>query len=165
MANARLKSDLVRANSNADYLADKYGGTSEQWGTASKASLIGGELMDSYATWANSSLSAASIEGQQNEISARASVSTANILSKGEQVQGLQATAFIKSGVKLEGSALNVLNETASNALDAAKIRQQEADTKNTMLEVEKRMAESKAANAPLDFLLGVGTASLTGGM
>jgi len=164
MANLRAKIDYENALANKKYLADKYGGTSEQWKSMGTASLLGADVMDGFDQWANASLSADAIESQQKELTTRANVSIANILSKGEKVQGVQTAAFMKSGVKLEGSALNVLYDTANQALDAAKIRQQEATAKNTNLEIQKRMAETQAEYAPLETILSMGSTLATQG-
>jgi len=152
MAKTRADYDYAKAVSNSEYLADRFGGTPSQWKNVSSASLIGAELADSYTKWANSSLQASSLEARQAQIGARADLSVANIFAKGEAVKSAQATTYIKSGVKLEGSALNVLQETANKAMEAAKVRQLEADFENTQLEVQKRMMETKAEMAPLEF-------------
>lgn len=155
MANKRAQYEYNMAVANSKYLAETYGGSAQSWKNASSASLIGAELSDSYTKWANSNLQAESIESRQNEISARAEISVANILGQGEIVQGEQKGAFIKSGVKLEGSAINVLQQTASQALEAAKTRQMEADFEIMQMEVQQKMFETRAELAPLEFLAG----------
>ena len=152
----RTNMAYARAIANSEYLQKKYGG-SEDWQTLSTVSLIGAEVSDSYANWANSSLQANSLEARQQQIAARAEVSVANIFAQGEAVKSAQAGAFVKAGVKLEGSALNVMQETANKAMEAAQVRQLEADFEKTQLEVQKRMLESKAELAPLEFMVGVG--------
>ncbi len=163
MAKSRADFDYTRAVANSDYLSNKYGGTPEQWKGVATASLIGAEISDSYSKWANSSIQASAIEARQNQITARADVSVANIFAKGEAVKSAQAGAFIKSGVKLEGSALNVMHETANKATEAAKIRQLEADFENTQLEVQRRMMQVQAEMAPLEFMVGAGSAYAKG--
>ena len=154
----RANTDYLKAVSNNDYLAKKYGGTPSQWGTVSSATLIGADFVDAMAEKTNAELTASSIDAKQQELSNRADASIASIFAKSEQVQDVQRAAFIKSGVKLEGSALNVLTETASKAMNAVKFKQQEADFANTQLEVEKRMAEKRADLAPLQFVANAGT-------
>ena len=155
MANKTLAINEERARNQSKYLSDRYGGTSKQWQTASTISLLGADAMDSFDSWANASMAADAIEGQQKELKIRAGASLSSISSQADKVQAAQASAFIKGGVKLEGSALNVLNETANQALKASQVEQREADMRNTQLEVEKRMRQVQADAAPMNFLLG----------
>ena len=155
MANKRAQYEYNMAVANSRYLSETYGGSVQAWKNASSASLIGADLTDSYTKWANANLQAESIEARQSEMSARAEMSVANIFGQRDVVQAEQKGAFLKSGVKLEGSALNVLQQTASQALEAAQARQMEADFEIMQLEVQKRMFETKAELAPLEFLAG----------
>jgi hypothetical protein len=155
MANKRAQYEYNMAVANSKYLSETYGGSTQSWKNASTASLIGAELSDSYTNWANANLQADSIESRQNEISARADMSVANIFARGEAVQGEQAAAFSKAGVKLEGSAINVLQDTADKAMEAARVRQMESDFENIQLEVRRQMFETQAELAPLEFLAG----------
>jgi len=159
----RAQTDWIKAVNNSKYLASRHGGTAEQWKTMSTASMLGANISDSYAQWANANLTASSIQSRQAEISSRAAISTANIMQQGAKVQGAQQTAFVKAGVKLEGSAINVLTETANQAMEASKIKQLEADFEAGQLEVQRRMAETQAELAPLEFLVNAGSSYAMG--
>jgi hypothetical protein len=163
MASQRARNDYLAAVSNSKYLKDKYGGSVQHWKNIHTASLIGAEVSDSYAKWANESLQVNSIEARQSEVASRAELSIANIFAESEKVQAVQKGAFQKAGVKLEGSALNVLRETAMQATEAAQVRQLEADFENTQMEVQRRMLESRIESAPMDFIMNVGYAYALG--
>lgn len=155
MANKRAQYEYNMAVANSKYLSDTYGGSVQGWKNASTASLIGAELSDSYTKWANANLQSEAIQARQDEMSARADISVANIFAHGDAVQAEQKGAFLKSGVKLEGSAINVLQQTASQAAEAARTRQLEADFEIMQLEVQQKMFETQAELAPLEFLSG----------
>lgn len=162
-AKTRADIDYQRAVSNSEYLSKKYGGTEAQWKGLATASLIGADLVDSYSKWANANLMVQGIEAKQQEIEARADVSIANIFADRDKVQAAQKAAYIKSGVKLEGSALTVLAQTASDALEAAEVRQQEADFQNAILERQKAIAEVQADLAPMEFVINAGSSYARG--
>jgi len=158
MASNRAKIDYLRAVSNSKYLKGKYGESSDVWKTVGTASLIGAELSESYANWANAALQVSSMQTQQNEIKTRSEISIANIYAQSEAVQGAQKSAFIKAGVKIEGSAISVLQETATKAMRAATIKQQETDFQNTQMEIQKRMSEVERDAAFMEGVLGAAT-------
>ncbi len=157
MADKRADYEYNMAIANDKYLKEKYGGSSASWKSTTRATLIGADFADSYANWATSNLQAEAIESRQNEISARADMSVASILAKGEAVQGVQQAAFSRAGVKLEGSAINVLQQTSMEATEAATLRQRQADFQNAQMAVQKRMMEVESEFAPLEFLASAG--------
>ena len=157
----RADTDYIKAVGNNEYLAKKYGGTPESWGAISTATMIGADLVDAMAEKTNADFSAETIDAKQQEVSNRADAAIASIFAKGESVKSAQKTAFVKSGVKLEGSALNVLTETANKAMNAATFKQQEAAYANTQMEVQKRMAERRSELAPLGFVANAGSSAV----
>lgn len=160
MANASIAA--LAANAKYSYLREKYGDDPEKWKLAGGASLIGADLAEGYSKWANANLKQSAIQRQQNEIEDRANISIANIARTGEKAKASQAGAFLKSGVKLEGSALDVMAETVMQATEAAMVRQREADFERANLEVAKRVAEVNAKFAPFETILGAAQTATT---
>lgn len=140
-----------------DFLQSKYGNDPKMWKKASAVSLIGGELIEGMAEYNNAKLQMESIARRQDEIAGRAKISIANILQQGQKIEGAQTTAFAKAGVKMEGSALNVLAETATKAVEAARVKQRETDFELSQQEALRETLKVKQKFAIVDTLIGVG--------
>lgn len=142
-----------------------YGEDPQKWSAAGAATLIGADIAEGYSKWAQNSMQAQALEKRQNEIDSRANISIANLLKQGEQVEAAQATSFVKSGVKLEGSALNVMSETLEQASEAARIKRREADFEITQLKVEEAVARTKANHAFFETALNVAGSVVSSGV
>lgn len=158
MANTgQLSIAALSAQGRYDYLIKKYGNDPSAYRKLADASLIGSELAEGYSKWANANLQASSIEARQNEVRNRTKVNLANLARAGESVQAQQATSFIKSGVKLEGAALDVLVETSMKTSEALIMKQREADFDIAQQEVMKRVAKAQAKFAPIETAVNIG--------
>ena len=162
---ARLNSLTLLANAKYNELSEMYGDDPNKWRTAGAATLIGADIAEGYNEWANASLQANALERRQQEVSRRADVSIANLLQQGEQVAASQATAFVKSGVKLEGSALNVMSETMEQANSAARVRRMEADFEISQMKVQEAMMRTKAKFAPFQTALNIASSAVSSGI
>lgn len=162
---ANLSAMSLLANAKYNQLAEMYGDDPAKWKLSGAATLIGADIAEGYSQWAQNSLQAASIEKRQNEISRRADVSIANLFNQGEQIASKQASAFIKSGVKLEGSALSVMSETMEQATEAARIRRMEADFEIGQMEVEKALAKTRAKLAPFQTAINIAGSAVSSGI
>ena len=158
MAEGRLGVSSLLAKAKYDRLVKKYGDNPDLWQKAGTASLIGAEISEGYGKWASLNLKTSAIAARQEEISNRAEISVANLVKSGEKVAAAQAGAFVKSGVKLEGAALDVMTETALQATEAAQVRQQEADYEIAQQEVSKRVMKAQQDYAAFETILGIGT-------
>jgi hypothetical protein len=157
MANRSGLSHLL-ASSKWELLKEKYGENPDTWKAAGAMSLIGADLVDGASAVSNSNIKANNIAKRQTEVANRADVSLLNISKQGKQLTGIQKGHFIKSGVKLEGSALDVIQETIHKANDAMIIKQQEADFESSQLEIEKRLQRAKGEAAQVQTLLSIGS-------
>lgn len=162
---ANLSSAALLSQAKYAELAEMYGDNPADWRLAGAATLIGADIADGYAKWATNSLRASQIEKRQSEINSRADITIANLLEQGEQVADKQEAAFIKAGVKIEGSALSVMSETLENANQAAMIRRREADFELGQMEVEKALARTKASMAPFETALNIAGSVVSSGV
>lgn len=145
------------ANNKLRDLQDKYGDDPNLWRMAGGVSLLGAEFANYQAELSNSEMAVESYQKRQDEIHARADISIANIIEQGKGVAAAQQGAFIKGGVELEGSALNVLSETAEKVIEAAQTRRREADFEISQLNVAKHLQRVKGEHAGLQTLLNAG--------
>lgn len=154
---------LLRQQVRAELLA-KRAGTADPWkAQAAGASLIGAsQISKGLAEQSNAIMKAESIERRQNEVSQRADIAIGNIIMQGAQVRSAQETTFAKAGVKLEGSALNVLGETARQASEAARVRQREADFENSQMAKMKAVSQVNADYAMFNAILSGATTAGT---
>lgn len=142
------------ADANLAKLKKDLGLSSNQFKSLGASTLIGADIVEGYQDYANAKIQEDNLEQTQQEIQSRSDATIASIFAQQDKVQAAQTTSFIKAGVKLEGSALNVLQETAQDALDAAKIQQREADFDIKRMEVAKAIARTKAKYAPYNTAL-----------
>lgn len=157
MADSRVTVAALGAQGKYDYLVKKYGNDPKAMEKVANASLIGSEISEGYSKWANANLTATSIENRQSEIRARSDFNLATLAKSGEGAQAQQALSFVKSGVKLEGAALDVLVETSMKASEAMIIKQKEVDYEIAQQEVMKRVAQAQAKYAPLETAVNIG--------
>lgn len=134
------------------------GASAEELKALGTASILGGDIVAGYEKAANARIEANALQSKQTEIAARAKLSIANIASAESKVVGAQKAAFTKAGVKLEGSALDVIQDTISQANEAMLLRQREAGFINTSLEMRKAIAKHKESTAGMETLLNMGT-------
>lgn len=119
---------------------------------ASRGMQAGKGIADAYKQKVFSALQANALKNQINEIDKRASIEIGQILQSGREVVAEQTGAFIKGGVKIEGSAMDVLSDTMTDAAEAAYIRRREADYQIVGLEMQR--ASLKEASSDFNFLL-----------
>jgi len=119
---------------------------------ASRGIQAGQGLGDAYKTKLFSSLQAEAVKNQIHEVDKRASIEIGQIFAQGERVASEQTAAFIKGGVELEGTAMDVLSDTMSDAAEAAYIRRREADYEIVGLEMQR--ASLKEASSDMNFFL-----------
>lgn len=149
------------ANARYKELLSKYG-EEGKLRTGGAVSLIGADLLEGYNTSVNEDLRALAIDKKQKEISERGSISLLNIAREETKVVGVQEAAFAKSGVKLEGSALNVLSDTIREATESKLLRQREVSFAESQLEVEKVLSKKRSEFAAMDTLMAVGMSATT---
>jgi len=128
------------------------------------ASLIGADLIDGVNKSVGLSNEIKAIDTKQSEINTRADITLAAIAKKGEKVVGAQRASFAKSGVKLEGSALDVLTETEMSAINEAMIARQDADYDIKRLSIAKAVKEAQAKYVPWETAISIlGSAGAAG--
>ena len=121
-------------------------------------SLLGADIIDGFNTAADENMRSASIQRRQDEMASRGIAALAEIDSKSDAVAGAQEIAFASSGVKMEGSALNVVSDTYHNALEAKQAKQQEISYRDSQLEVERILSEKRASFAATDTIMAMGS-------
>ena len=148
------------ANQKLKLLQEKWGDDPKTLRTVGAASILAGELTGALEQVAEQNINDEAQRIRQEEILRRSEKSVANIIQQGQKLSALQKTAFIKSGVKIEGSALNVMAETAQRALEAAKVKQRETDFEVGQIEIARAVAEAKADTAVFGALLNSATST-----
>jgi len=127
---------------------------------AARGMQAGKEIGAAYKQKVFGELQADALKNQMAEIDSRASIQIGQIFAQGEQVVAEQTGAYIKSGVELSGSAMDVLSDTMADAAEAAYIRRREADYQITGLSMQE--ASLREASSDLNFFLN--SASAAGG-
>jgi hypothetical protein len=148
----------ITSKNNLDYLRGKYGDDPELWQVAGASSLIGGELVDIQNNASKANLQSSVLQRQQREVKERGGVSIANIAQQEKLVTGAQKAHFAKAGVKLEGSALDVIQETVHSATEATILKQRELDYEITNRDIERRLAAQRSKAATVNSLLNIGS-------
>lgn len=150
----------------AKKVLDAYGKNATAYGVASGATLLAADITSAVDKHAQLQAEEQAIVAKQAEIDIRAEQALASIAKKTEKVKGAQAAAFAKAGVKLQGSALDVLAETEIQALNEKRIIRQEADYNLKRLSVAKAIDDVKLKALPVETALKLlGTASMSGSM
>lgn len=119
---------------------------------AARGMEAGQGIADAYKTKVFAELQYNAVQSQIEEIDKRASIEIGQTFSQGERIVAEQTAAFVKGGVELEGSAMDVISDTMSDAAEAAYIRRREADYEIVGLEMQK--ASLKEASSDLNFYL-----------
>jgi hypothetical protein len=109
-------------------------------------------LGEAYKQQVFAKLQSQAVENQMIEIDKRARTEIGQIYSKADRVVAEQQAAFIKGGVKLEGSAMDVISDTMADAAEAAYVRRREADYELEGLSMQKGSLDFKASDQNLFF-------------
>jgi hypothetical protein len=153
---SRLQSKADSELTKYEMLVKKYGGSINAWKAAGAASLISAEALDGISAHQKLGLQSSILGGVQDEIASRASESILNIGEQERQVVGMQKAHFAKSGVKLEGSAIDVIQETINKATESMLVKQREADFKSTQLDVQKKLSQFQQSTIATNSLLSI---------
>jgi hypothetical protein len=119
---------------------------------AARGMQAGQGIGDAYKQKVFAKLQADAVKNQISEIDKRASIEIGQIFAQGERVAAEQTAAYIKGGVEIEGSAMDTISDTMSDAAEAAYIRRREADYEIVGLEMQK--ASLKEASSDMNFFL-----------
>ena len=158
MANTsnRASNQATKDLDKYEKLVEKYGGSINSWKAAGVASLVGADIMDGVSAHSQLGIKSTMLGQVQDEVADRAAISIANISSQERKVVGMQKGHFVKSGVKLEGSAMDVIQETINNATKSMTIAQEEADFKQTQLNIQKKVAQFQQSTIATSTLLSI---------
>ena len=121
---------------------------------AAAAAKGGAGVAAAYQSKLFAELNARAVGAQMEEINERTELAIRDIQEKGKRVVSEQEMAFVKGGVKLEGSAMDVISETLANVAEASYIRRREADYQ--LIGLAGQRAGLKEAGSDLNFLLNV---------
>lgn len=105
---------------------------------AASAAKFAGSLLDIQEGINSSIQQEGMINRQMQEIRMRSEIESQQILNRGEKIAAEQKGAFIKGGVKLEGTALDVANDTMADAAEAMHMRLMEANYELLNLALQK---------------------------
>jgi len=136
----------------------RYGGDPEKWRTMGTASLLAADFAEGYTDYTNSQIALNTHKMQTKELQSRGDALLSLIGKQAGQVKAAQEGAFVKSGVKLEGSAINVLTDTMIQASQAEAQKKRELDWEMGQRKIEETMMQAKVDRAPLETLLGMGS-------
>jgi len=115
---------------------------------------------DAYKAQVNAKTQAANIDMQMGEMDLRSDIAIKDIFKQSERVQASQVGAFSKAGVKLEGSAMDVISDTISDAAEAAMITKRQSDYDLIGLAAQKASFEEQASN--INLLLNSATGAMS---
>lgn len=147
---------LTTLNARDSWYKKQYGADPEAWKAAGKASLLAADLSEGFAKHANMEMQLNALKAQTDEVEFRGNKLLAMIGQQAKQVQGQQMGTFIKAGVKLEGSALNVLTDTVLKANEAEAMKKRELDYSLAQSKIQQTLIESKMDNVGLETALGM---------
>lgn len=119
---------------------------------AARGMEAGQGISEAYKQKVFASLQADAVKNQIKEIDKRASIEIGQVFEQGERVVAEQTAAFIKGGVDLSGSAMDVISDTMSDAAEAAYVRRREADYE--MIGLKMQEASLREAGSDLNFFL-----------
>jgi methyltransferase-like protein len=146
---------LLRAR-DAEF-KNRYGGSPEKWKAMSTTSLLAADLADAVTENANRSMQLTQLQTQRQELESRGNTILGQIARQGQKVAAEQTGAFTKAGVKLEGSAMNVVRQTMEEADTMAAQKQREMNYRSSQMKIQEQMIKAKMAQAPMETLLGMG--------
>jgi hypothetical protein len=149
---------LLLLNAQNAYYKKRYGGSYDQWKRAGTASLMAAEVSEGYAKYSTLQLQVNAINSQKREIADRGNQLLATISKQAKSVAGQQEAAFVKAGVKLEGSALNVMANTMIQANELERQKKYELDYQRGQMEIQEAMLKTKMSQVPMETLLSMGS-------
>lgn len=114
-------------------------------------------VTEAYQQKVFSELNAAILGDQMQSIEDDITTSLRHVKEKSKRVVSEQEMAFVKGGVELEGTAMDVIGDTVANAAEAAYLRRRQADYQLTQIAGEKAALEE--ASSDMNFLLNAATA------
>ena len=117
-----------------------------------RSAQAGMAIGDAYKNKVNAQMQSAAIQSQMEEIDLRADMAVKDIENQGKKVVAAQEGAFIKAGVKLEGSAMEVVSDTLADAAEAAMIARRQADYDQIGLARQKASLDSQSSD--INFIL-----------
>lgn len=128
---------------------------------ASRLMQVGSGIAKAYQQKIFAQLQADAIGNAISEIENRASIDSRNRFERGDVVAAEQMSAYTSGGVELEGSAMDVISDTLSDAAESAFIRQKEATYEMVRLSGDKALLEEQASRT--NFILNSLAAGLGG--
>jgi hypothetical protein len=154
----KSKNLMLMLRAQESQYAKRYGGDPDNWRKLGTASLLAADFADGYTEYTNSQIALNTHKTQTKELQSRGDALLSLIGKQAGQVKAAQEGAFVKSGVKLEGSALNVLTDTMIQASQAEAQKKREFDWEMGQRKIEETMMTAKLDRAPLETLLGMGS-------
>ena len=122
------------------------------------AANVGASAIDAYSTITEERMRSDALGRQKAEVESRADTTAYALGKKRDNVLSEQEAAFANSGVAMEGSAMNVLNDTLHKAMEEQMLARSDADYKVMQLEVERVLSMKRAEYAAVDALFNIGT-------
>lgn len=136
----------------------RYGGSADKYRAMGTVSLLAADLSESIADYANTQIQLNQAQAQRKELTSRMDASLALIDKQAGKVQAAQEGSFVKAGVKLEGSALNVITQTAIDATNMKAQQKREQEYQLGQMKIQETMMKAKLDRAPMETLLGLGS-------
>lgn len=154
----RASNMLLALRAQEQEYLKRYGGSAEKYRAMGTVSLLAADLSDAVSDYANTQIQLNQARAQRKEMSSRIDASLALIDKQAGKVQSEQTAAFTKAGVKLEGSALNVITQTAIEANNLKAQQKRESEYQLGQMKIQEKMMEAKLDRAPMETLLGLGS-------
>jgi hypothetical protein len=154
----RASNMLLSLRAQEQEYIKRYGGSADKYRAMGTVSLLASDLAEAASSYANTQMQLTQARTQRQELSSRIDASLALIDKQAKKVQSEQTAAFTKAGVKIEGSALNVLTQTAIEANNMQAQQKREADFQMSQMKIQETMMEQKLQRAPMETLLGMGS-------
>lgn len=152
----KSSTQLTMLNARDKWYKEQYGGDPDAWKALGTTSLLSAGISEGYTKHANYEIQLNSLRAQSEEVEYRGNKLLAMIGQQAGQVQGEQKAAFIKAGVKLEGSALNVLTDTVLKANEMEAQKKRELDYQKAQSNIQQTMIQSKMDNVAFETVLGM---------
>lgn len=135
----------------------KYGHSPDKYRALGTSSLLAADLAESYAKNATTEMQLSQAKAQREEFDQRGNKLLSLMDSQKTQVIDAQKSAYLKGGVKLEGSALNVLTDTIIQSDEAQLQKKRELDYQKSQMKIQENMAQSKLDNSNMETLINLG--------
>lgn len=120
----------------------------------------GQQIGEAYKQHIFASLQSDALQAQMREIDERATLDIEQTFREGERVVSEQTSAFVKGGVDISGSAMEVLSDTLSDAAEAAFVRRRESDFE--LMGLGMREAALDSLSSDMNLFLNVASAGTT---